>query len=272
MATLRWMGAPESEVRMVEAMYENTKGRVVQPVVGSGMSNEFQVNIGLRQGSALSPLLFILVMELISRKISTTDALRKIMYADDLVIVAEHREKLQGALEEWNEMCKKHGLKMNLDKTDVMSVGKQREELNIRLEGKDIKQVKNFVYLGRNISENGRVDVEVRRRIQAGANARRHVKGVMVDRKVSRKLKAEFPDSCVVPASTCGLETLALSKLHQNKLQVCENNWIRRIAGVKIVERRRMKYLREEIGTKACIVGKIVKPDEMGWTHGQNER
>ena len=33
-----------------------------------------------------------------------------------------------------------------------------------------------------------------------------------------------------------------------------------------------MKYLREEIGTKACIVGKIVKPDEMGWTHGQNER
>ena len=124
MANLRWMGAPESEVKMVEAMYENTTGRVV---VGSGMSNEFQVNIGLRQGSALSPLLFILVMELISRKISTTDALRKIIYADDLVIVAEHREELQGALEEWNEMFKKHGLKMNLDKTEVMWVGKHRE-------------------------------------------------------------------------------------------------------------------------------------------------
>ena len=55
------------------------------------MSNEFQVNIGLRQGSALSPLLFILVMELIRRKICTTDAVRKIMYADDLVTVAEHR-------------------------------------------------------------------------------------------------------------------------------------------------------------------------------------
>ena len=42
------------------------------------------------------------------------------MYADDIVIVAEHREELQGALEEWNEMFKKHGLHMNLDKTEVM--------------------------------------------------------------------------------------------------------------------------------------------------------
>ena len=90
------------------------------------MSNELQVNISLRQGSALSPLLFILVMELISRKISTTDALRKIVYAHDLVIVAEHREELQGALEEWSEMFKKHGLNTNLDKTEVVGVGIQR--------------------------------------------------------------------------------------------------------------------------------------------------
>ena len=62
-ATLRGMGAPHSEVRMGEAMYENIKGRVV---VGSCTSNEFHMNIGLRQGSALSSLLFTLVMELIS--------------------------------------------------------------------------------------------------------------------------------------------------------------------------------------------------------------
>ena len=75
-----------------------------------------------------------------------------------------------------------------------------------------------------------------------------------------------------MPASTYyGLETSALPELHQHKLQVCENDWIRRIAGVKIVERRIMKHLREEVGTKACIVGKI-ESDEMGWTHGQNER
>ena len=173
-------------------------------------------------------------------------------------------EELQGALEEWNDIFKKHGLHMNLDKTEVMWVGKQREELNIRLEEKYIKQVKNCVYLGGNISENGRVGVEVRRRIQAGANAWRNVEGVMVDRKISRKLKGKVLDSCVVPASTYGLETLALSELHQHKPQVCENNWIRKIAGVRRVERRRMKDLREEVGTKACIVGRIDK-SRMKW-------
>ena len=95
--------------------------------------------------------------------------------------------------------------KMDLDKTEVMWVGKlrERDELNIRLEGKYIKQVKRFVYLGGNISENGRVDVEVRRRIQAGAN-------------LWRKCRQY----------TYGLETLALSELQQHKLQACGNNWI----------------------------------------------
>ena len=100
-------------------------------------------------------------------------------------------------------MFEKHGLTMNLDRTEVMWVGKQREELYIRLEEKYIKQVNNCVYLGGNISENGRVDVEVRRRIQAGANAWRNVEGVMVDRNISRKLKGKVLDSCVVPASVC---------------------------------------------------------------------
>ena len=84
-ATVRWMVVPEAEARMVKAMNEIIKGRVV---VGSGLTEEFPVNISLSQGSALSPLLFIMVMELISRNISTKDVLRKMMYADHLVIIA----------------------------------------------------------------------------------------------------------------------------------------------------------------------------------------
>ena len=81
MATLRWMGVPEAEVRMVEGTHKETKGRVV---CRPGISEEFRVDVGLRQGSALSPLLFIAVMEVISRKACTRDILRELVYTSAL--------------------------------------------------------------------------------------------------------------------------------------------------------------------------------------------
>ena len=52
MVTLRWMGVPEAEVRMVEGTYEKTTARVV---VGERASDEFGVKIGLRQGQRAEP-------------------------------------------------------------------------------------------------------------------------------------------------------------------------------------------------------------------------
>ena len=45
------------------------------------------------------------------------------------------------------DLFQKLGLQMNVVKTDVMWVGKQRDELNIRLEGKYIKQVTTVAYI-----------------------------------------------------------------------------------------------------------------------------
>ena len=61
-----------------------------------------------------------------------------VMYADDLAIIAESKQELQEVLEEWKGVFKKHGLRMSLEKTEVTWVGHQREELNIRLDGKEI--------------------------------------------------------------------------------------------------------------------------------------
>ncbi len=33
-----------------------------------------------------------------------------------------------------------------------------------------------------------------------------------------------------------------------------------------------MKDIREEVETQACVVGGKILPDEIGWTHGENER
>ena len=61
------------------------------------------------------------------------------------------------------------------------------------------------------------------------------------------------------------LEDFRYAEQHQHKLLICENKWIRRIAGVKGVECSRIKYIREKVGTTACIVGRIVK-SQVKWT------
>ena len=98
-ATLRWMGVPEAEVRMVEGTYEKTTAIVV---VG-GSFEEFDVKIGLR------PVLFIAVLDLISRKTVVKDDMKKLLYTDDLSLVANGKQELQGTMEEWNGLFIKHG-------------------------------------------------------------------------------------------------------------------------------------------------------------------
>ena len=240
MATLRWMGVPEAELRMVEGTYEKTTARVV---VGEGASEEFEVKIGLRQGSMLSPLLFIAVLDLISRKTVVKDTMKKLLYADDLTLVANGKQELHETLEEWNGLFIKYGLKPNLEKTEVLHIGHQREELDIELEGKKLNKRDSFVYLGGAVCGDGKTGGEVRR-----ANTWRAVEWVMADRRISKRLKGKVMSTCVTPTCLYGTETLALTELQQQRLQVCENNWVRKIPRVTRADRRRMMELRGETG------------------------
>ena len=63
-------GVPEAEARMVEGIYETTTAIVA---VGEGSLEEFEVKIGLRKGSMLSPLLSVAILDLTSRKTITKD-------------------------------------------------------------------------------------------------------------------------------------------------------------------------------------------------------
>ena len=60
---LRKLGVDEWIVRLVQGMYSNARSSVR---VGEGYSEEFEVKVGVHQGSVLSPLLFIIVLEALS--------------------------------------------------------------------------------------------------------------------------------------------------------------------------------------------------------------
>ena len=74
----------------------------------------------------LSPLLFIAVLDIISRKTVVKDAMKKLLYADDLALVANGNQELQETLEEWNGLFTRHGLNINVEKTEGLHIGLQR--------------------------------------------------------------------------------------------------------------------------------------------------
>ena len=73
-------------------------------------------------GSVLSPLLFIIVLEALSRELRSGVPWED-LYADDLVIIAESIAECVGRLFTWKEAMEKKGLRVNAGKTKIMTYG-----------------------------------------------------------------------------------------------------------------------------------------------------
>ncbi|XP_063854075.1 uncharacterized protein LOC135096492 [Scylla paramamosain] len=93
----------------------------------SGTSRDFDIRVGVHQESALSPLLFITVMEE-ATKLARGDGPWELLYANDLVLTAESREEVTDMFNKWMEGMKQRGLKINMKKTKLMVTGNEARE------------------------------------------------------------------------------------------------------------------------------------------------
>jgi len=91
---IRWarcnLGVEEWLLLAVMSMYTGAK-TIVRTVYGN--NNDLEVKVNMHQGSALSPLLFLIVMEALSREFRVALSL-KLLYADDLAVIAETEDDL----------------------------------------------------------------------------------------------------------------------------------------------------------------------------------
>ena len=105
-------------MRLVQGMYANARRRVC---VGEGYNEEFEVKVGVHLGSALSLLLFIVVLEALSREFRSGVPWED-LYADDLVIIPESLEEYVRRLLTWKEAMEKKRTE-NAGKTKIMICG-----------------------------------------------------------------------------------------------------------------------------------------------------
>ena len=85
----------------------------------SEFSKEFDVKVGVKQGSVLSPLVFVIVVDVVMQNVRN-GLMSEMLYADDLVLMSEMMEGLREKFWKWTEAFKRKRLKVNLGKTKVV--------------------------------------------------------------------------------------------------------------------------------------------------------
>ena len=114
-------GIPKKLVRLIKMCLAETYSKVR---VGKNLSDMFPIRNGLKQGDALSPLLFNFTLEYVIRRVQVNqDGLKLngthqlLAYADDVNILAARVHTVQENAEALVVASKETGLEVNADKT-----------------------------------------------------------------------------------------------------------------------------------------------------------
>jgi len=174
------------------------------------------------------------------------------LFADDIVLVAESKGELNGRLEEWRGALESKGLRISRSKTEYLhcdfSGVNNDEDAQVSLEGQAVPQTMKFKYLGSFFQSDGDIDSDVAHRVQAGWCKWRAASGVLCDRRFPTKLKGKFYRVAVRPAMLYGTDCWAIKKKQARKLEVAEMRMLRWMCGHTRLDRIRNDIIRDRLG------------------------
>lgn len=252
---LRKRNVPEGLMRKVQMLYEHCTSCVQ---LGDGHSSWFQTKSGVQQGSALSPLLFITVMDDIMKNIKKTSGeLNAMAFADDVMIWGETEEQVQLRLNEWKAKFQEFNLQISETKTVVMAINREGRPANIMLGNHPLESVENFTYLGSVISRDTLATKEVANRVQKSSHFYQQVRTLLWDPKVPTKSKLVMFNQYFIPILTYGIETCTLTKKDSSRLQASEMKFLRSTIQKTKLDKLRNEMVRKEAGIETSLLDRI---------------
>ena len=126
------------------------------------LGKPFLSTTGVKQGDPLSPLLFGIFIDEFEEWLASrlpevgvecsNQLIRLLLYADDMVLLSSDPEGLQKQLDLLSEFCASKGLKVNLEKTEIVVYGKKGQRRQSTptwtYQGEPVKVSDSFRYLG----------------------------------------------------------------------------------------------------------------------------
>ena len=258
--SLRRKGVQEKLVKLIQATHRNSKTAVRTE---ANSSREFCISVGLHQGSALSPPLFAIIVDELTKGKRDLGAVVYRRSSGNKYIEKGAPEELK----RWQRCLEKGGLKVNVAKTETLACKRVEggKVLRVRdVHGEEIRQVKEFKCLGTVLCEGGGKSRDVQERVKAGWIKWGEVSVVMKDKRMGMRLKAKVYQTVVRPVMTYGPQCWALNKIDERRPEVMEMNMLRGLLGVTRRHILRNKEVRERTGVQENIV-KVVEGSKMRW-------
>ena len=195
---LRKFGPPPTFISILQQF--NT-GMCAQVVMAGSQSSSFPVEVGVKQGCVLAPIIFNLLLFAITlvshRDLQSNDCvgieyrldgglfnLRRLQaktktssamisalrYADDAAFPSHTAVGLQRSLDVMSETYLRAGLIINTTKTEILST-QSPDAQTFSISGNQLKNSENFTYFGSNLSFSGDLTNEIQRRINLASSA-----------------------------------------------------------------------------------------------------
>jgi hypothetical protein len=141
--------------------------------LNGGETRSVKIGREVRQGCCLSPLLFKLYSECLTKEALEGfgdfkirgKIIHNVKYADDLVLLAREEKVLQDMTDKLTEIGGCHGMEVNVEKTKVMRISRQSFPVKIMIDQKQLENVESFKYFGSILTNDGRCTCEIKCRI-----------------------------------------------------------------------------------------------------------
>ena len=177
------------------------------------------------------------------------------------MLMAETEPDLQKLLDVVNSESEIKGLTLNIKKTEVMVISKNKNNpiCNITLKGNILKQVDKFKYLGTIITSDGKCIHEIKNIIFLAKTAFQKMKSILTNKKLSLNVRKRILQCYNEPILLYGCETWTISKQTHNLLEDVEMWFLRRMMRISWTAKKTNESVLNEANETRRLITAIRK-------------
>ena len=135
--------------------------------------------------------------------------INNLRYADDTTLMAESEEELKSLLMKVKEESEKVGLKLNIQKTKIITSG---PITSWEIDGETVETVTDFIFLGSKITSDGDCSHEIKRRLLLGKKVMTNLDSILKIRDITLPTKVRLIKAMVFPVVIYGCESWTVKK------------------------------------------------------------